>query len=153
MGRFGRWAVAVLVTVASFAVPTWLGGALVLPSVLKDAEIRWAVASALGTAVAALVGMWGYRFATRERQNPGPAVQATGERGVAIGGHNSGPVTTGDTGAGQPPAEAEAGNQTPAALPATPAPGTVTAAGERTIAIGGNNTGTLSTGDQGGNQP
>ncbi|MFH9727769.1 hypothetical protein ACH4M4_33095 [Streptomyces sp. NPDC017254] len=151
MGRFGRWAIAVLVTVVSFAVPTWLGGALVLPSVLEDPEIRWAVASALGTAVAALVGMWGYRFATRERQNPGPAVQVTGERGVAIGGHNSGPVFTGDTGAGQPPAAA--GNQTPAPSPGPLAPGTVTAAGERTIAIGGNNTGTLSTGDHGGAQP
>ncbi|MFB6841896.1 hypothetical protein [Streptomyces sp. NPDC056361] len=149
MERLGRWTIAGLATIVGFAMPTWLGGAVVLPSVLEVAEIRWAVASALGTAVAALVGMWGYRFATRSREHvPGPVVQATGGRAVAIGGPNSGAVSTGDTGAGQPGAPATDGSRSPAPPSARPAPGTVAATGERSIAIGGDNTGTLSTGDR-----
>ncbi|WP_405640466.1 hypothetical protein [Streptomyces uncialis] len=90
MERFGRWVVAFLVTVAAFAVSTWLCGALVLPSVLKDPAIRWSVASALGATAAALAAMWGYGFATRapERGRSSPAVQAPGGRAVAIGGSN-----------------------------------------------------------------
>ncbi|MBT2483003.1 hypothetical protein J7E94_33560 [Streptomyces sp. ISL-94] len=133
--------------------PTWLCGVLVLPSVLEDPATRWAVASALGTAVAALAGMWGYGFATR---TPGPDTQASGVRAVAVGGSNSGSIFTGDTGApGQSPGQAGGGNPTSPPTPAPPvAGGTVTAAGERSIAIGGDSTGPLSTGDHhGGAQP
>ncbi|MFB7355996.1 hypothetical protein [Streptomyces gardneri] len=157
MERFGRWAGAGFVTVAGFVVPTWLCGVLVLPSVLEDSAIRWSVASALGAAVAALTGMWGYGFATRTREGgpSGRVVQASGGRAVAVGGSNSGGISTGDTGAtGQSPDQAAGGNQTPPQAPAQPAPGTVTATGERSIAIGGDSTGPLSTGDHhGGAQP
>jgi hypothetical protein len=83
--RSVRWAAAVLVTVAAFAVPTWLCGAMVLPSLPKDPAIRWGVASALGAALAALAAAWGYSFATRaEEENhsrtpSGVSVQATAE--------------------------------------------------------------------------
>ncbi|WP_327349068.1 hypothetical protein [Streptomyces europaeiscabiei] len=152
MERFGRWAAAGLVTVTGFTVPTWLCGALVLPPVLDDPAIRWSVASALGAAVAALAGMWGYGFATRprERQPSGPEVQALGGRAVAVGGNNSGGISTGETGTtGRSPDHAGGGDPPPQP-PARPASGTVTAAGERSIAIGGDNTGPLSTGDHHG---
>jgi hypothetical protein len=57
--------VAASVTALTFAIPTWLSGVLVLPSMLKDSATRWGLASALGTALAALAATWGYGFATR----------------------------------------------------------------------------------------
>jgi hypothetical protein len=62
-----RWTVAVLVTVAAFAASSWICGALVLSTVMKDPGIRWGVAGALGVAVAALAALWGHSFATAER--------------------------------------------------------------------------------------
>ncbi|MFE5594205.1 hypothetical protein [Streptomyces sp. NPDC056549] len=151
MGWNLRWAVAGLVTTTALAVPVWLGGAVVLPPLLEDPAIRWPLASALGTALAALAASWGYGFATRgQRATPGqapssPSVQATAERAVAIGGSNQGPVSTGDT---HVPAQSQA--VTPAAPhhPAVPPADAVTASGSRSIAIGGNNSGPLSTGDK-----
>ncbi|MGW6391248.1 hypothetical protein ACWFR1_12270 [Streptomyces sp. NPDC055103] len=98
MGWNLRWAVAGLVTTAALAVPVWLGGAVVLPPLVEDPAIRWPLASALGTALAA---SWGYGFATRGRPTTGqapssPSVQATAERAVAIGGNISGSLSTGD---------------------------------------------------------
>ncbi len=159
MGRFGRWVVAGLVTVAGFAVPTWLCGVLVLPSVLEDSGVRWSVAAGVGAAVAALAGMWGYGFAARPSGSEplGPVVQAPGGRAVAIGGSNSGSISTSDTHAptpGPPSDQAAGGQPTPQQSSAQPALGTVSAAGDRSIAIGGDNTGPLSTGDHhGGTQP
>jgi hypothetical protein len=122
---------------------------VVLPSLLKDPAIRWALASALGSALAALAALWGHGFATRVQgttgQAPsGPSVQATADRAVAIGGSNSGPIATGDA---QVPAQPAAGGPAPAQPPAPPAPNTVSTSGKRSIAIGGNNTAPLSTGD------
>lgn len=152
MGRNLRWAVAGLATAAAFAVPVWLCGAVVLPSLLKDAAIRWSLATALGAALASLTVLWGQGFATRGQgtagQTPsGPSVQATAGRAVAIGGNNSGPLSTGDA---PVPAQPTVGGPAPAQPPVPPAPNTVSASGDRSIAIGGNNTGPLSTGDQPG---
>ncbi|MFE3558345.1 hypothetical protein ACFXKW_26310 [Streptomyces sp. NPDC059193] len=139
-------------TTATLAVPTWLCGAVVLPPLVEDPAIRWSLASALGTALAALAASWGYGFATRARPATGraassPSVQATAERAVAIGGNNQAPVSTGDAPTPTPPAPAGPAAGQP---PAPPAPGTASASGERSIAIGGNNSGPLSTGDQPG---
>ncbi|WP_327123588.1 hypothetical protein [Streptomyces sp. NBC_01727] len=159
MQRSVRWVAAVLVTAAAFAVPTWLCGAVVLPPALKDPAIRWGVAAALGAALAALAAAWGHSFASRtggESSQPVPAggpVQATGERAVAIHGNSTGGISTGDTGASRTPADLPARQEPapPAAVPAPPsAPGSVTASGERSIAISGNPGGNISTGDHPG---
>ncbi|MFI9771844.1 hypothetical protein ACIHJG_34010 [Streptomyces sp. NPDC052415] len=156
-----RWAAAVLVTVAAFTVSTWLCGAVVLPSMLKDPAIRWGLASALGGAMAALAASWGHGFATRARREDPPrtpsggSVQATGERAVAIHGNPAGDISTGDTRIPRTPADPTARREpappdaSPAPPPA-PQPGTVTASGERSIAISGNPGGNLSTGDHPG---
>ncbi|MER7760638.1 hypothetical protein [Streptomyces sp. NPDC097619] len=187
-----------LVTVVGFAVPTWLCGAVILPVVLADAGIRWSLASALGAALAALAGMWGYGFATgpaapspsqapsptpmppptpdpaMSSGPPAPVVQARGARSIAIGGSNSGDIGTGDRstagGAGEAtdpgpdpvpgpgPDPDPAAAPGPARRPAEPGReggrGTVAAEGQRSIAVGGDNSGRLSTGDDpGGNRP
>jgi hypothetical protein len=155
MDRFGRWAVAALATAAAFVLPTWICGALVLPSMLEDPSIRWGLACALGTALAALAAAWGYGFAARtqekarDKEPSGPMNLASGARAVAVGGSNPGSISTGDTTAphqpfGQVSSEKPAGPQ----LPAAPVASRVTASGERSIAIGGGNKGQLSTGDQ-----
>jgi hypothetical protein len=59
-----RWLVAVLVTVTSFALATWICGVLVLHSVMKDSATRWGIAGACGAAVAALAALGGYAFAS-----------------------------------------------------------------------------------------
>ena len=64
MKPIARWLAAALVTVASFAAVVWICGALILPSFMKDASIRWGVAGALGVAMAALAALWGHSFAT-----------------------------------------------------------------------------------------
>lgn len=156
MQRNARWAMAVSVTVAAFAVPTWLSGALVLPLMLKDPAIRWGLASALGAALAALAAAWGHSFATRtgEESRPqtpsGASVHATGVRSVAVSGNPTGGISTGDTGT-PPTSGGPAARQEPASPPYPPStPGTVTASGERSIAISGNPAGNLSTGDHRG---
>jgi hypothetical protein len=63
----GRWSVAVLVTVAAFVVGTWISGAIVLPSIVKDPAIRWSIAAAFGVAVAGLGALWGHSFGAREQ--------------------------------------------------------------------------------------
>jgi membrane protein implicated in regulation of membrane protease activity len=149
MDRLGRWTVAALVTVATFAAATWIGGAVVLPPMLEDVAIRWGLASALGSTLAALAAVWGHGFATRATRTTGQmlpqnSAQASAARAVAVAGGNSGSISTGDS--------------SPAALPQPPTtqPSTalsarsVSACGERSIAVGGENSGTVSTGDQSG---
>ena len=62
-----RWTVASLVTIVTFAVASWLAGALLLPPFMKDPAIRWGLAGGFGVAVAALAALWGHSFAVVER--------------------------------------------------------------------------------------
>lgn len=72
--RTPRWLVAVMVTVAAFAMTTWICGALILPVVMRDPGVRWGVAGACGVAVAALAALWGHSFASAGRsEDPVPA--------------------------------------------------------------------------------
>lgn len=145
MGRNLRWAVAGLATAAAFAVPAWLCGAVVLPSLLKDDGIRWALASALGAVLAPLAAVWGHGFASRAEGTIGqaaPSVQAAAGGAVAIGGSNQGSISTGGAPVpAQSPVVAPAASQHPEPPPA----GSVTASGPGSIAIGRDNTGPLST--------
>ncbi|MHC5703511.1 hypothetical protein OTC26_019000 [Streptomyces tirandamycinicus] len=160
--------VAGLVTAVAFTVPTWLGGAVLLPSVVTDDAIRWSLSSALGVVLATLAGAWGQGFATRTPRpddasalpSDGP-VTASGSRSVAVKGDPMGPISTGDTGVRAAPDGSAArpdpdSPNTPAPAPASPQPrpepgsrpGSVTASGERSIAVDGNPRGSISTGDQ-----
>lgn len=160
MRRSVRWVVAVLVTAAAFGVSTWLCGAVVLPSMLEDPGARWGVAAGLGAALAALSAAWGYNFATRTRPGstppapPVPSAQASGVRSVAVSGNPAGNISTGDTGTPPAPSGPDRTQPVPpATAPAPPSPGSVTASGERSIAINGNPGGTISTGDHHGEGP
>lgn len=154
MGRNIRWALAGLVTAAAFTVPAWLCGSVVLPPLLKDPAIRWSLASALGAVLGSLAVLWGHGFATRPPAPgaAGPSVRATAERAVAIGGDNRGAVSTGDGTTPAPPAAGPRADPPPAPAPdsasASASASAVSASGSRAIAIGGTNTGPLSTGDQ-----
>jgi hypothetical protein len=122
----------------------------------QDPAIRWGLASALGVALAALAALWGHGFATRAqeeargRQRLGTVVRASGVRAVAIGGSNPGSISTGDSTPRHQSPRQVAGGTSARPQPAAPVPGAVTASGERSIAVGGDNTGPLSTGDQHG---
>ncbi|GBQ00266.1 hypothetical protein SSP531S_16800 [Streptomyces spongiicola] len=177
--------VAGLVTAVAFTVPTWLGGAVLLPSAVADDAIRWSLSSALGVVLATLAGAWGQGFATRAPRPEdasalpsGGPVTASGPRSVAVKGDPTGPISTGDTvvravpdgSAGRPepdspntpaPAPEPAPEPAPAPAPGSSQPrpepggrpGSVTASGERSIAVDGNPRGGISTGDQLGQDP
>jgi hypothetical protein len=155
MRRNLRWAAAGLVTAVAFAVPTWLCGAVFLPPIVTDDAIRWSLSSALGVVLATLAVAWGQGFATRACQEDTPTppsdgpVTASGTRSVAVKGNPTGPISTGDTGGRAAPDSSPVCPQPvpPAApAPASPQPepepergsGSVTASGERSIAIDGN---------------
>lgn len=75
--RTPRWLVAVMVTVAAFAMTTWICGALILPVVMRDPGVRWGVAGACGVAVAALAALWGHSFASAGRsEDPFPRMSS-----------------------------------------------------------------------------
>ena len=96
MKVFIRWLVAGLVTVATCAVVTWVCGALILPGILKDANIRWGVATALGLAAATLAGLWGQSFANQPAESLPPGDARTGRGRILnkiTGGHFHGTVT------------------------------------------------------------
>lgn len=59
VSRIVRWWVAGLVTAASFSLAAWVSGVFVLPSLMRSAGDRWAVAAGLGVAVATLPALWG----------------------------------------------------------------------------------------------
>lgn len=96
-----RWSVAVLVTIAAFAVATWICGTLVLT--LHDPAIRWGIAGAAGVAVAALAALWGHSYATAEHRQPAeapgpvqtPAADSAMTRNTICGGTFHGPVLQG----------------------------------------------------------
>ncbi|WP_314249826.1 hypothetical protein [Streptomyces sp. DSM 40907] len=153
LARSWRWFTAAGVTVVAFAAPTVVCGLWVLPSVIQDPGTRWAVASALGAAVAALAVLWGQSFAaspTTAAAPPPPAtVIASGDRAFAVEGDVEGNITTGNRGG---PAVPPAGWQPPAA-PGSAAlvpPGSVVASGDRAAAFRGKVKGDVTTGDQPG---
>ncbi|MFB6578105.1 hypothetical protein ACFCYC_11820 [Streptomyces sp. NPDC056402] len=153
MTRSWRWFTAAGVTVLAFATPSVVCGLWVLPSVIQDPGTRWAVASALGAAVAALAVLWGQSFAaspTTTAAPPPPAtVIASGNRAVAVEGDMEGNITTGNRGG---PAMPPTGGQPPAA-PGSPEPvppGSVVGSGDRAAALRGKIKGDVTTGDQPG---
>jgi hypothetical protein len=98
-----RWFAAIVVTLAAFAVGTWVAGAIVLPHVISDHGDRWVIAAGCGVAVAALAAMWGYRYATAEPTDAPkaagsaePVVPAVGERSINVNGNLDGIASTGD---------------------------------------------------------
>jgi hypothetical protein len=92
MSRTVKWLVAIVVTVAAFGLSVWVGGALLLPLWLKSGADRWAVAAALGTAVAALAALWGASWAGQaEDSSSGP-----GGRSISASGDITGIASTGD---------------------------------------------------------
>jgi hypothetical protein len=101
VGRAVRWGAAGLVTAAAFGVVTWVAGAFLLPLVMTSSADRWVVAAGLGVAVAALAGLWGQSWATREPP-AGPAAAAAapaaagGARSVTAAGDITGIASTGD---------------------------------------------------------
>jgi hypothetical protein len=147
MSRGARWLVAAGVTAVAFAVPTVVCGVWVLHSLVKDAGARWAVASALGAALATLAVLWGQGFASGSGGTTG-TVEARGGRSVAVRGPVTGNITTGDTGVGLPGTPPAA----PAAQPSVP-PGSVVASGERAVALGDGLEGDIDTGDRRGGGP
>jgi hypothetical protein len=132
----------------------YLGGSrLGVQAMLRDAGLRWSVASALGVAIAAVVGMWGQSFATSDRDGDGSYpdfhVMASGPRSVAVLGSPAGSITTGDAGTAPRSSTEHDGSPVPKEpSPPSSARGSVIASGERSIAIGGSPAGDLSTGDQ-----
>jgi hypothetical protein len=92
MTKFARWALAGLVTVALFGLCAWIGGALVLPHLMRSSADRWAVAVGAAAVVSALAGTWAAAWAGRAES----AEPATPARSVVIGRDNHGIVSTGD---------------------------------------------------------
>lgn len=154
MSRGMRWFLAAVVTTLAFVMPTLVCGVWILVPVLPDGGTRWGVASGLGVALAALAALWGHGFATGDTQKseersslPNAGVRALGGRAVAVGGSVRGGVITGD---GVP----APGSTGPAAVrrrdescARVPEPGGVIASGERSVAIGGDAEGDVTTGD------
>jgi hypothetical protein len=142
--------VAAGVTSVAFAVPMVVCGVWVLHSLVKDVGARWAVASALGAALAALAVLWGQGFASGGAGAVG-AVEARGGRSVAVRGPVTGNISTGDIGVDP--------SSTPPAAPATAQPpmppGWVVASGERSVVLGDGLQGDIDTGDRrnGGSRP
>ncbi len=81
-----RWFVAVLVTVAAFAIATWICGALILPMVMKDGGVRWGIAVGVGVATAALAALWGHSFATVKHSREPAHLPSVAEPTTAVTG-------------------------------------------------------------------
>ncbi|MFC8142451.1 hypothetical protein ACFUKV_11910 [Streptomyces paradoxus] len=155
-----RWLLAGAVAMVAFIVPTVTCGMWLLPALVSDAAARWGVASALGAAVAAVSVLWGQGFATRPGGGSGTAggptrsVQATGTRAVAVGATVRGNISTGEGGVPctNPPVGRPTQGTTATASPepaAGAAPlGSVTASGERSVAVGDAVVGDITTGDR-----
>ncbi|QKW53004.1 hypothetical protein [Streptomyces buecherae] len=137
---------------------------LVALVVIADLDTAGQVAGIVGT-IAGLAGLGVSVYALWRPAAPAPpgppappapaspAITASGHRSVAIGGGVSGTVSTGD-GPTPAPAHPQSG-AAPLALPTvspapaapTRPPATAHASGERSVAIGGNVSGIVSTGD------
>ncbi|WP_159029677.1 hypothetical protein [Streptomyces qaidamensis] len=153
-----RWLLAGVAAMVAFIVPTVLCGMWLLSALVPDEAARWGVASALGAAVAAVSVLWGQGFAARPGRGSGTAggparsVQAPGTRAVAVGATVRGTISTGD--GGVPCASPPAGRPAQGTVTAYPEPaagaaplGSVTASGERSVAVGDAVAGDISTGD------
>ncbi|MEV0766144.1 hypothetical protein [Nocardia sp. NPDC050435] len=99
----------------------------------------WLIVAAL-TAAGFAGSLW--QFLHQSETTTHRTIHASGHRSVAGTGTVSGAITTGNTDAPSAPAPATS----PIPASADPAPGSVTASGERSIAFEGN-AGSLSTGD------
>jgi len=95
MRRMARWWVVGLVAVTAFGMATWVSGEFLLTLVMKSDADRWVVAAGLGVATAALVGLWGQSWATREPPAE-PGTAAAGNRSITAGRDISGIASTGD---------------------------------------------------------
>lgn len=113
MTKFARWALAGLVTLALFGLCAWIGGALVLPHLMRSSADRWAVAVGAAAVMSAPAGTWAAAWAGRAAVPapavPAPVAPASGAaepraaqpgpdqgRSVVIGRDNHGIVSTGD---------------------------------------------------------
>ncbi|GGK21134.1 hypothetical protein GCM10011583_61350 [Streptomyces camponoticapitis] len=125
--------------------------ALVLVAVLVDLDTGDRVASVAG----AVTGLAGFTVAlVALLREPAaavePAVAASGERAIGIGGGVRGVLSTGDNATLSAPA---AGPAAPAPSGGPPTPGPVSAAGDRAIVIGADLDGVASTGDDASTPP
>src|SRR5580692_6614079 len=68
MKQIIRWFVAVLVTVAAFSAATWASQVILSLAIALDPDVRWGISGSVGVAVAALAALWGYGFASGERE-------------------------------------------------------------------------------------
>ncbi|MFG2903275.1 hypothetical protein ACGFZH_40120 [Streptomyces zaomyceticus] len=155
MGRGTRWLLAGGVTIVAFAVPTVVCGTWVFVPLVADVGARWGAASASGAAVAALAVLWGQGFARSEgtagdaTARP-PRVEASGERAVAVAGPVKGNISTGDSASPRAAPPPTAPRPAPGPRPADESapPGSVMASGERSVAVGGEVEGHITTGDR-----
>jgi hypothetical protein len=69
VGPVGRWIVAGLVTLAAFAVFTWVSGIFLFTRLLPSPDTRWPAAFTIGAAAAAFAGVWGQWWATQSGAN------------------------------------------------------------------------------------
>ncbi|MFI7671712.1 hypothetical protein [Nocardia sp. NPDC049526] len=130
---------AVVVNLATGGGPWWL----------------WVVVAVL-TMAGIGASLWLYqRQSGTSGQRSQDSVTASGARSVAVHGNPAGSISTGDTRTLAPPTPAppeqppSGGQQGPSGA-VEPAPGSVTASGERSVAIDGNPGGDISTGDNHG---
>jgi hypothetical protein len=103
MKQLARWWLAGLVTVGAFSAATWICGALILPALTDNLDIRWSIAGGAGVATAALAALWGHVFAIQPQEGPmndkhaAPAAESGEhcEMRNEVGGDVHGPVFQG----------------------------------------------------------
>ena len=90
MQKSTKWIIGGLVVMATFAVVTWLCGAVLLPHDLKDPGIRWGVAAAAGAVLAGFLALWGQSFAAdeqhKESDDGAGKEKAAGQAGGSVTG-------------------------------------------------------------------
>lgn len=101
MNSFLRWSAAIVVTIGSFVVCTWLAGLVVLPHLMSDQSDRWVVSTSLGVAAAALGAAWGYGYAKRTNDAdatsaPESDARPNRARAITVSGDLDGIASTGD---------------------------------------------------------
>ncbi|WP_042429746.1 hypothetical protein [Streptacidiphilus anmyonensis] len=143
MNRSGlRWWAAGLLTLAAFLGVTWAVTVTIPGDVLGPLDLRVLVGTGAGTAVAALVALWGKKWATTTTDSGGSEPVATDD--VAVTGPNHGIIATGS---GSLSYQGE-GPLPPDTGPAGAAPLAEGSARSRSVRVGGRNDGIISTGDR-----